>query len=403
MKSDRENILLTGLTCLVILCLFAALRLGQAREGGEMETVVVGFIYEGDESTPYTANFKRAADELRDKYGDQITILERFNVSESAPQEALTELVEEGCGIIFANSYGYGVYMKEMAAKYPKVQFCQATCSDANVEPVLDNYHNFMGEICEGRYVEGLVAGRKLRELIDEGRITEEEAWIGYVGAYPYAEVISGYTAFFLGVREECPSARMRLRYTNTWTNYNLEKDAAEKLIEEGCVIISQHSDTVGPAVACEDARLSHPVYHVGYNQDMISVAPTTSLTGCRINWSPYVSSAVEAMLRDVPIEKNVKGHKNGLDVGGGFDEGWVEMLELNHIIAPEGCEELINEAVEAFMRGTVHIYQGEYTGTDPFDPSDTIDLRTEYKENSTGSAPSFHYVLDDVIIVEED
>ncbi len=402
MKDERNGILVTTLTSVLVLLIFVCIRMAGARPASVYDELTVGFIYVGDESTPYTANFMRATEDLRAKYGDKVRILERFNVSDEDPSPVFYELIRERCNIIFANSYGYGEAMKEMAAQYPNVQFCQATCEDANQEPVLKNYHNFMGEIYEGVYVTGCVAGRKLQEMINEGTIGEDEALLGYVGAFPVAEVISGYTAFFLGARTECPSARMKVAYTGTWSNYMKEMDCAEKLIEEGCVVISQDTDTTGPAVACENADCPYPVIHVSYNLDMISVAPTTSLTGCRINWSPYICSAVDAVFRDIPIEENVKAHIHGRDAGAGFSGGWVEMLELNRVIAPQGGEQLIRDTIEAFEKGNVHVFRGPYTGKDPADPLDTIDLRTEYKENSEGSAPAFHYVLDDVIEIVE-
>ena len=402
MKDEKSGILLTVLTSFLVLLVFISIRMSGDWPGTEREKVTAGFIYVGDESTPYTANFMRAAEDLRTRYGSRVRILERFNVAYDDPSTVIRELAEEKCDIIFANSYGYGEAMKKMAAQYPKIQFCQATCEDANQEPVLPNYHNFMGEIYEGVYVTGCVAGRKLQEMIDEGSITEEEAMLGYVGAFPVAEVISAYTSFLLGARTECPMARMKVCYTGTWSNYMKEKECTEKLIEEGCVVISQDTDTVGPAVACENAALPYPVIHVSYNQDMISVAPTTSLTGCRIDWSPYICSAVDAVFRDVSIEDDLEAHIHGKDAGAGFSGGWVEMLELNRVIAPEGAAKLINDTVEAFKNGKVHVFLGAYTGRDPEDPGDTIDLRTEYKENSKGSAPTFHYVLDEVIEVVE-
>ena len=155
---------------------------------------------------------------------------------------------------------------------------------------MLPNYHTFMGTIYQGRYISGIVTGMKLRELIEQKKLTPAQAKIGYVAAFPYAEVISGYTAFFLGVRSVVSEAVMTVSYTNTWSNTTTERKLAEKLIDEGCVIIAQHSDTTGPATACETAstRDGKLVFHVGYNQTMTDVAPTTSLVSTRINWTPY-------------------------------------------------------------------------------------------------------------------
>lgn len=258
-----------------------------------------------------------------------------------------------------------------------------------------------MGNIYQGRYVSGVVAGMKMKELIDNGTITPEQAKVGYVGAFPYAEVISGYTSFFLGVRSVVPEATMTVKYTNTWSNYYLEKECARELIDEGCVIISQHSDTSGPAVACEETDRSKVVFYVSYNESMRDVAPTTYLTGSKINWSPYMMKAVEAVLSDKEIEQNIKGNVNGNDMGAGFDYDWVHMLEINEFVAAKGTQERVNELIHEFEQGKIQVFQGEYIGVDPENESDTIDLREGYLENENSSAPSFHYILKDVITIE--
>ena len=360
-----------------------------------------GFIYVGDESDAYTGNFIRAQEAVEKEFGDKVQIIVKYNIVEGQEEEALSGLVEEGCDLIFTTSYGFGESAKRFAEEYPDIEFCQATCSNANEEPVLKNYHTFMGAIYQGRYVAGVAAGMKLRELIDSGKITPEQAKIGYVGAFPYAEVISGYTSFFLGVRSEVPEATMIVKYTNSWSDYTGEKKVAKELIEEGCVIISQHSDTAGPAVACEETDASQIVYHVGYSQDMTDVAPTTYLTGCKINWEPYISAAISAVLSDKKIESCVKGNICGNDAGAGFDRGWVEMLELNNTIAAKGTKERIEELTEQFKKGEITVFKGDYTGRNPYDPTDVIDLRNGYIENQNSSAPTFGYVLDDVIVIE--
>jgi basic membrane protein A len=312
----------------------------------------------------------------------------------------LEELAQLGCAIVFSNSYGYGEDAKQVAAEYPDTQFCEATCDNANDTPIVSNYHTFMGEIYEGRYVTGKIAGMKLNEMIESGQIDADDVWVGYVGAYPYAEVISGYTAFFLGVRSECPQARMRVQYTNTWGSYGLEMRAAKELINKGCVIIAQHTNTIAPAIACEEASTKHPVYHIGYNQDMVEIAPTVSIIGTRINWTPYCVGAVQAMFENKKIEDVVEGHVHGNDMGAGFKEDWVTMLTLNTAIAPKGSEAMIDTTVASLSAGTCPVFVGDYIGIDPVDKTDTWDLRTEYHENESSSAPTFHYVLQDVISV---
>ncbi len=364
-------------------------------------SVKIGFVYVDDESTAYTYNFIKAQRAVEKQYEGSVQTFAAYNVAEGDEETALRDLIDQGCELIFTTSYGYGDTAKKLAAEYPDVQFCQATCANANEEPVLENYHTFMGEIYEGRYVSGVVAGLKLQELIEENLITPEQAKIGYVGAYPYAEVISGYTAFFLGVRSIVPDAVMTVKYTDSWNDYTLEKKYAKELIDEGCVIISQHSDTAGPAVACEETDASRIVYHVGYNQSMADVAPTTYLTGCKINWTPYVCSAVEAVMNGKKIEECVHGHVHGQDVGAGFEEGWIEMLELNRVVATIGTDKKIDETIEALNKGTLEVFKGDYVGVDPYDGNHTIDLRDGYEENADCSAPSFAYVLKDVITIE--
>lgn len=367
--------------------------------GDDDKTITVGIVYVGDESTAYTLNFVKAQNAIREEYGDRVKLLAKYNIPEGSEAQAIKELIDEKCDIIFGTSYGYGETMKALAKEHPDIQFCQATC--ANTEPGIDNYHTFMGAIYQGRYISGVVAGMKLAELIADGKITADEAKVGYVGAYPFAEVISGYTAFFLGVRSVVPEAVMTVKYTNTWDDYMLEKKCAKELIDEGCVILSQHSDTTGPAVACEETDKDREVYIVSYNQSMADVAPTTYLTGCRIDWVPYMVEAVKAVADGREIETCVKGNVNGRDIGAGFDEGWVTMLELNEVVAADGTEGRIDELIQGFKLGDVHVFKGDYTGVNPDDPADTCDLNTEYIENEYSSAPTFDYILKDVIVVE--
>ena len=257
-----------------------------------------------------------------------------------------------------------------------------------------NSFHGILNEL--GKLLEAF------KELIKEGVITEQQAKIGYVAAYPYAEVISGYTAFLLGVRSVVPEAVMTVRYTNKWNDYRTEKKYAKDLIDEGCVIISQHSDTAGPATACEETAAGIPVYLVSYNQSMEDVAPTTYLTGCKINWEPYMMGAVDAVLNDRVIEKSIKGTVNGNDIGAGFEEGWVQMLELNEITAADGTVEKMQKVIRQFEQGKLDVFRGDYVGADPDDPDDTYDLNQGYTENEFASAPSSHYVLKDVIRIEE-
>ena len=397
----KRETLITAIISVIFLLLFAVNHIMFNSPSTHNEVLKIGFIYDGDESIPYTNNFIRAQHTIEEQFGDKIQVIVQSNVSPDELEETLEELIESECSLIFTISYSHAIIAKEFAEKYPHVQFCQACGDNANEEPVLKNYHTFMGEIYQGRYISGIIAGMKLQELIDKSIISKDEAKIGYVGAYPYPEVISGYTAFLLGVLSVVPSAKMTVAYTYTWSSFSEEKNCAKRLIDEGCVIIGQHSDTIGPAVACEE-NFEKNVFHVGYNQSMIDIAPMTSLVSTRINWTPYISGAVRAILNKKSIEKSIKGHVHGNDIGAGFDLGWVQMLEINSIAAAEGSERVIELTEQAFKKGKKSVFVGNYIGVNPYDEEDTYNLKKEYKENANSSAPTFSYILKDYITLEE-
>ena len=388
----------TVLTCAVILAAFLFVFRLMNISGGK-ESIRVGFIYDNDESTPYTYNFSLAKDELEKKYGEHVEILTCSNVLDDEMEEPLRELADAECDIIFFN--GYSELVMELAPQYPNIQFCQTSYMDMSDKTVPDNYHTFKGEAYQGRYVSGIAAGKKIQQMIEDGTITERDAIVGFVAAFPTSEVISGYTAFLMGVRSIAPSAVMRVSYTETWSSYAQEKNAAQGLIEDAGVISSQYTDTIGPAIACEEAAKEKEIYYVGFNQSMSEVAPATSLVTARICWEHYILEAVNAVKTNKKIESVILGTIHGTDAYGGFENDWVEMVDLNLQVAAPLTQEAMNRAIDQFKRGKVDfVFKGDYTGINPDDPSDTCDLRNGYIENETTSYPLFHYVLDDVITV---
>ncbi|MBE5906698.1 MAG: BMP family ABC transporter substrate-binding protein [Lachnospiraceae bacterium] len=391
--------IITAITCAIVFaCFFGWFRL--LNFAGEKEHVKIGFIYDNDESTPYTYNFSIAKDAVEKKYGKKAEIFTCSNVLDDEMEEPLRELAQKGCDVIFFN--GYSTLVRKLAPEYPATEFCQTSYQDMNGQKVPENYHTFKGEAYQGRYVSGIAAGMKIKQMIEEGVITKQQASIGFVAAFPTSEVISGYTAFLLGARSVVPQVTMRVCYTKTWSSYAQEKNAAQKLIKEGCVIISQHTDTIGPAIACEEASENTAVYFVGYNQSMSEVAPGTSLVTSRICWEHYVLSAVEAVVKNKDIEKVVKGEVHGSDVSAGFEQGWVEMVDLNKQTAAPDTQKAMDVAIEKFRRGeTAFAFRCNLIGVNPNDPSDTIDLKNGYKENEKTSYPLFHYILKDIIYVE--
>ena len=376
-----------GLTCAVILAILAGW-LHYLNLSGVRDTLTVGFIYDNDESTPYTYNFSLAKDALERRYGDRVTILTCSNVLDDKMEDPLRDLVTKGCNVIFFN--GYSELVVKLAPEYPEVEFCQTSYMDMTDKQVPPNYHTFKGEAYQARYVSGIAAGMKIDQMISEGVIKSDEAVVGFVAAFP------------LGVRSVVPQAVMRVRYTETWSSYAQEKSAAQALIDEGCVVISQHTDTIGPAVACEETEGERTVYHVGYNQSMSEVAPGTSLVASRICWEPYVTEAVDAVMARKSIEKVVSGRVHGTDVSAGFEKGWVELVDLNQQVAAPGTQEAVDAAIEQFKRGKGDfVFKGDYVGVNPDNPDDTYDLREGYVENATTSFPTFRYILQDVISVE--
>lgn len=395
----KKNIIMTLIVCVAVLAALTFLT-GYWNGTQSVNKLKVGFVYSEDESTPYTANFVKAQHALEDEYGSKIEILVKNNVLSRDSEQPIRDLIRDGVKIIFINMDSDIPVM--LAAEFPQVQFCQASMPTISIEGTPENYHTFNGEIYQARYISGIAAGMKLRQLLDSGALLPKDALVGYVGANSSAEVISGYTAFFLGVRSVAPEATMRVRYTGSWSNFAAEKEQTRELINEGCVIISQHVNTTAPAVVCEEAAAAgRAVYHIGYHQSMIDVAPSSSLTSVRVNWAPYAIQAVQAVMDNQPIESVVEAHAHGRDLSAGFESGWVELLELNKFIAADGTQEKVDKAIENMKKGQIKVFSGNYTGVSPVDPTDTIDLLIPYNECKDSSNPTFRYVLRDCITVE--
>ena len=395
----KRYYLLTILTAIAVLLVFSVVY-SFWDQAPSRDTLTVGFLYKDDESVPDTYNFAQAQYALEQQYKGQVQIYSKSNVLGSEINAPIEELVRKGCELIFTNSDSEQVI--EMARQYPGVQFCQTTYAGAETQNRPANYHTFYAKIHQARYVSGIAAGLKLRQMIDSGELKPEQALVGFVGDYPTADAVSSYTAFLLGIRSVAPEATMKVRYTRKWSSYNLEKACAMDLINEGCVVISQHTHTTGPAVACEEAGADKKVVQVGYHRSMLDVAPTTSLVSIRINWAPYVTQAVEAVLKNKPIETIVEGSNYGNnDISAGFDMNWVQILELNQRLAAEGTQARMDKAIESLKKGKLDVFRGNYLGVNPNDSTDVYDLNKGYQENQYSSWPTFHYVLKDVIQVE--
>ena len=321
---------------------------GQNTDAPAGKTVKVGLICIGDENDQgYTYNFirgKEAATEALDAKGISVEWVVKWNIGEdSGCEDANIELADEGCDLIINNSFGFEPFMLKVAPDYPDIEFISCT-NQASWGDGLDNTHNAFANIYEGRYLAGVVAGMKLQQMIDEGTITADKAVIGYVGAFSFAEVVSGFTSYFLGARSVCPSVTMKVQFVGSWSDATEEANAASALADMGCVMISQHSDNTTPATTAQ----SKGVFHTGYNNDMISVAPEASLIGTRINWAPYFEYAIESV---------ANGESFDQDWCHGMDMDAVVMTDLNEAIAAPGTAEKLAEVEEQIRSGKLQVF----------------------------------------------
>ena len=368
--------------------------------GETLSKIKVGFVFLHDENSTYDLNFINAAKAAAEQLGltdDQVMM--KTNIAESqACYDAAAELVDAGCDLIITDSFGHESFALAAAKDFPEVQFVSCTGVKAHTEG-LSNFHNAFASIYEGRYLAGIAAGLKLNEMIENGDITAEEAKMGYVGAFPYAEVKSGYTSFFLGARSVCPSVTMEVTFTSSWYDEALEKEAANRLINNGCVLISQHADSMGAPTACEAAG----VPNVSYNGSTVSACPNTFIVSSRIDWTPFFVHAITSV---------ANGEALGYDWTGTLATGSVVLTEINENAAAAGTAEKIAEVTKALEDGTVKVFDtanftvnGETVTTYLADVDDLGDYvgetevieNGEFLESYYRSAPYFDLDIDGI------
>ena len=314
-------------------------------EGDADDALKVGFIFLHDENSTYDLNFMNAAKEACANLGlSEDQYIFKTNIDETQEcYDAACELADAGCDIVFADSFGHEAFLMEAAKEFPEVQFCHATGTNAHTAG-LDNFHNAFASIYEGRYLAGIAAGMKLNEMIDAGEFTADEAKIGYVGAFTYAEVVSGYTSFFLGARSVCPTATMEVTFTGSWYDETAEKEGANKLIANGCKLISQHADSMGAPTACELAG----VPNVSYNGSTVDACPNTFIVSSRIDWAPYYEYVINAVKNGETIDA---------DWTGTLATGSVVLTDINEQAAAEGTAEAIADAKAKLEDGTLFVF----------------------------------------------
>ena len=385
---------------LAVVMMMSLMAISAAAEA-DTSKVKVGFIFLHDENSTYDLNFLNAAKEACENLG--VEYLMKTNIDENEDcQEAAEQLADAGCDIVFADSFGHEDYMIEAAKEFPDVQFCHATGTKAHTEG-LSNFHNAFASIYEGRYLAGVAAGLKLNEMIENGEFTAEEAKMGYVGAFTYAEVVSGYTAFFLGARSVCPTVTMDVTFTGSWYDETAEKEAANNLIKGGCKLISQHADSMGAPTACENAG----VPDVSYNGSTLDACPNTFIVSSRINWEPYFEYIINCV---------ASGEEIDVDWTGDIATNSVVLTDVNEAVAAAGTVEKIEEVKAALLDGTLRVFDtstftvdGETVttymadvDTDPAYEGDTeVVIDGAFCESTFRSAPYFSLQIDGINLLD--
>ena len=366
--------------------------------------VKLGFIFLHDENSTYDLNFMNGAKEAIAALGlTEDQYLFRTNIPEGQEAyDAACELADAGCNIIFADSFGHEDYIIQAAKEFPDVQFCHSTGTKAHTEG-LSNYHNAFAAIYEGRYLAGVVAGLKMNEMIEKGEFTAEEAKMGYVGAFTYAEVVSGYTSFYLGAKSVCPSVTMDVTFTGSWYDETAEKEGANKLIQNGCKLISQHADSMGAPTACETAG----VPNVSYNGSTVAACPNTFLVSSRINWAPYYEFVVNCV-------KN--GEAIPADWTGTIETGSVVLTDINEAACAAGTAEKLEEVKAAIEAGTTKVfdtttftvegkavesYMADVDTDAAYTPDTEVIEDGAFQESTKRSAPYFDLKIDGINLLD--
>lgn len=347
-----------------------------------------------DENSGYDANFITAFKDACAAVGAEAVVVSGVEEDQSAYDEA-AKLADSGCAVVFADSYGHQPYILQAAQDFPEVQFTSCT-GDLALSSGVDNFHNAFATIFEGRYLAGVAAGLKLQEMIDAGEVDADAVKVGYVGAMPYAEVISGYTSWFLGVKSIVPNVTMDVIYTGSWYDETAENTAAKTLIAGGAVLVSQHADSMGAPNACEAAG----VPNVSYNGSTQEACPNTYIISSRINWQPYFEYAIKAVMN---------GENYDTDWCGTIETGSVELTELNENVAAAGTAEKLAEVEAALRDGSLKVFDTDNWTRD----GETLTSYDEvafyegneciwdgyFHESETRSAPYFDIIIDGITL----
>ena len=376
--------------------------------------IKIGMLCLHDKNSTYDKNFITAMEEVQRELGlrdDQVIIKTGIPEDDTCYQEAMN-LVDAGCNIVFADSFGHEAHLIKAAKteKGKKVLFAHATGTRAHTEN-LPNFVNAFASIYEGRFLAGVAAGLKLNEMIAAGKFTAEEAKMGYVGAYTYAEVISGYTSFYLGAKSVCPTVKMDVQFTGSWYDETAEYNAANALINGGCKLISQHADSMGAPNACESAGIPN----VSYNGSTFEACPDTFIVSSRINWAPYYKYIIAQMAKAGNDATKANVDK---DWTGTIKTGSVVLTNVGGGAAAEGTVEKIVEVREKLVKGQIHVfdtntftvngkqldanYKADVDTDAAFAPDTIVVENGIFFESKHRSAPYFDVRIDGITLLNE-
>ena len=410
----KKKILAIFLVVAIVAALAVGLTACKKDDGGEVDysNIKIGMLCLHDKNSTYDKNFITAMEEVQRELGlrdDQVIIKTGIPEDDTCYQEAMN-LVDAGCNIIFADSFGHEAYMLKAAKKAPKVLFAHATGTRAHTEN-LPNFVNAFASIYEGRFLAGVAAGLKLNEMIAAGKFSASEAKMGYVGAYTYAEVISGYTSFYLGAKSVCPTVKMDVQFTGSWYDETAEYNAANALINGGCKLISQHADSMGAPNACESAGIPN----VSYNGSTFEACPDTFIVSSRINWAPYYKYIIAQMAKAGNDATKANVDK---DWTGTIKTGSVVLTNVGGGAAAEGTVEKIVEVREKLVKGQIHVfdtntftvngkqldanYMADVDTDAAFAPDTIVVENGIFFESKHRSAPYFDVRIDGITLLNE-
>lgn len=337
------------------------------------DDIKVGVLHIGDpaDGAGYSYAHDSGIVEMQKAIGlrdDQI--IRKNNVADdndTAIETALNELIEAGCNIIFATSWGYMEKVNEAATAHPEIIFSHCSGYMSNDT----NFNNYFGQIYQARYLAGIVAGLKTKSNK-----------IGYVAAQDNnnPEVTGGIDAFALGVKSVNPDAKVYVKVTNTWFDLQKEKAAAVALLDEGCDVITQHQDTTQPMVAAQERG----AYGIGYNSDMAKQVPDAVLTSVVWHWGVYYTAAVQAAIDGTWTADNYFK---------GMNEKLLGLTELTSLCA-EGTQEKVDEATQKILSGELKVFAGEIK-----DNEGTVRVKAGESLDDAYIAGQINWYVDNVVV----